>query len=70
VTFDDLPFDYLPQGGITAGLEKRAREDEEPEYPTVQQQARNNMLKFSHCVVITRVGGFYEVHAALIPFSK
>jgi hypothetical protein len=33
----------------------------EPAYPTVIQQALNNMRKFSHCVVITRVGSFYEV---------
>ena len=56
-----LRLDELPQGSITIGLEKRAKVDDEPEYPTVVQQARNNMLKFSHCVVLTRVGGFYEV---------
>ena len=56
-----LKLDELPQGSITVGLEKRTKVDDEPEYPTVVQQARNNMLKFSHCVVLTRVGGFYEV---------
>jgi hypothetical protein len=56
-----LKLDELPQGSITVGLEKRTKAEDEPEYPTVVQQARNNMLKFSHCVVLTRVGGFYEV---------
>jgi hypothetical protein len=50
----------LPQGA----LERTAlppQDDTEPEYPPLLQQVRNNMLKFSHCVLVTRVGGFYEV---------
>src|ERR1700722_3175949 len=35
--------------------------EETPQYPTVLQQALNNMRKFSHCVLITRVGSFCEV---------
>jgi len=31
-------------------------------YPTVIQQAANNMRKFEHCVVLTRVGNFYELY--------
>ena len=31
-------------------------------YPTVIQQARNNMQKFEHCVLLTRVGSFYELY--------
>lgn len=31
-------------------------------YPTVVQQARNNMRKFEHCVLLTRVGSFYELY--------
>jgi hypothetical protein len=42
-------------------LETPVTEDEEPTYPTVIQQALNNMRKFSHCVLLTRVGSFYEV---------
>jgi len=34
--------------------------DEEPEYPPLLQQVHNNMIKFSHCILLTRVGGFYE----------
>lgn len=35
--------------------------DYAPRYPTVVQGHRNNMQKFKNCVVLTRVGGFYEV---------
>lgn len=35
--------------------------DDAPRYPTVVQGHRNNMQKFKNCVVLTRVGGFYEV---------
>lgn len=37
-------------------------EDEGPSYPTVVSQARRNMNKFSNCVLLTRVGGFYELY--------
>ena len=30
-------------------------------YPTVVQQARNNMRQFDKCVLLTRIGNFYEV---------
>lgn len=33
-----------------------------PQYSTVIQQARDNMDKFVNCVVLTRVGGFYELY--------
>ncbi|CAK7271030.1 MutS protein 1 [Sporothrix epigloea] len=33
-----------------------------PAYPTVVMQARSNMHKFSNCVLLTRVGGFYELY--------
>ena len=36
--------------------------DEEPAYPTVVQQARRNMRRFDNCVLLTRVGGFYELY--------
>ncbi|CAI7578288.1 unnamed protein product [Penicillium pancosmium] len=36
--------------------------DEAPRYPTVVQGHRNNMQKFKNCVVLTRVGGFYELY--------
>jgi len=37
-------------------------EDEGPAYPTVVLQARRNMQKFDKCVLLTRVGGFYELY--------
>lgn len=33
-----------------------------PAYPTVVLQARRNMDKFDNCVLLTRVGGFYELY--------
>lgn len=55
-----VDLDDLPQGAIQ-GEYVPVQDDAEPEYPPLLQQVRNNMLKFSHCVVLTRVGGFYEV---------
>lgn len=39
-----------------------AGEEEGPAYPTVVLQARRNMQKFENCVLLTRVGGFYELY--------
>jgi hypothetical protein len=50
----------LPQGTIP--LEPRPLEDDGPSYPTVVMQARRNMDKFENCVLLTRVGGFYELY--------
>ena len=36
--------------------------EEEPSYPVVVLQARRNMQKFDNCVLLTRVGGFYELY--------
>ncbi|KAF2653337.1 hypothetical protein K491DRAFT_603101 [Lophiostoma macrostomum CBS 122681] len=58
-----MDLDDIPQGaiGITPDtLPPQA--DEEPEYPPLLQQVRITMLKFSHCIVVTRVGGFYELY--------
>lgn len=32
------------------------------DYPPVVQQVRNNMRRFPQCVLLTRVGGFYELY--------
>lgn len=48
----------LPQGALSLDL---LPSETEPAYPTVIQQARTHMNKFPHCVVLTRVGSFYEV---------
>jgi hypothetical protein len=57
-----LAVNDLPQGAIE-GTPLPPQDDTEPEYPPLLQQVRNNMLKFSHCVLVTRVGGFYEVRS-------
>ena len=60
VRFEDLPQGRLSRDEVIA--EDKEKEDEGPSYPTVIQQARNNMRKFENCVVLTRVGGFYELY--------
>lgn len=53
----------LPQGAIPLpDLPAEEGEDAAPVYPTVIQQARRNMHKFDNCVLLTRVGGFYELY--------
>lgn len=51
----------LPQGALKLEPYNDTAEDDTPQYPTVIQQHRNNMQKFRNCVLLTRVGGFYEV---------
>ncbi|KAF3904269.1 hypothetical protein AA313_de0205721 [Arthrobotrys entomopaga] len=43
------PLPELPRPGV-------------PQYPHVIAQARSHIDKFSECVVLTRVGGFYELY--------
>ena len=53
----------LPQGLLPA-LPPHERDDEPaPTYPPVIQQHLNHVKKFSDCVVLTRVGNFYEMYA-------
>ncbi|KAI9720423.1 MAG: hypothetical protein M1812_002929 [Candelaria pacifica] len=53
----------LPQGAIASQpIIPEERKDEPSVYPTVVQQAKNNMRKFDSCVLLTRVGGFYELY--------
>jgi hypothetical protein len=58
VNLEDI--DKLPQGLIS--LEPLPIEETEPALPTVLLQARNNIRKFENCVLLTRVGGFYELY--------
>ncbi|KAJ6103309.1 hypothetical protein N7486_005736 [Penicillium sp. IBT 16267x] len=51
----------LPQGVIKLDTYDDGVDDA-PRYPTVVQGHRNNMQKFKNCVVLTRVGGFYELY--------
>lgn len=58
----------LPQGLVQSPTLQEKRDGPEPEpepepsYPTVVLQARRNMQKFDNCVLLTRVGGFYELY--------
>ena len=54
-----VDLDDIPQGAIPGSPLPPI--NDEPEYPPLLQQVRNNMIKFNHCVLLTRVGGFYEV---------
>ncbi len=62
---EDLPQGVLRVEG-TAGAPETAgtAPSEAPSipYPTVVLQARRNMRKFANCVLLTRVGGFYELY--------
>jgi hypothetical protein len=55
-----VALDELPQGLIP--LEPLPIEAQVPAYPTVVLQALTNMRKFENCVLLTRVGGFYELY--------
>ena len=52
----------LPQGVIQTEPLPEQETKNEPAYPTVVLQARRNMDKFDNCVLLTRVGGFYELY--------
>ncbi|UNI14512.1 MutS protein 1 [Purpureocillium takamizusanense] len=52
----------LPQGAIRLETAQSHEDDHGPAYPTVVLQARRNMQKFANCVLLTRVGGFYELY--------
>ncbi|EEY18646.1 DNA mismatch repair protein mutS [Verticillium alfalfae VaMs.102] len=45
-----------------AAAEAAPDSDDGPAYPTVLLQARRNMQRFDNCVLLTRVGGFYELY--------
>ncbi|KAF1997593.1 DNA mismatch repair protein muts [Amniculicola lignicola CBS 123094] len=55
-----MDLDDIPQGAIQVIGESLPLQDDEEPYPPLLQQVRNTMLKFNHCVILTRVGGFYE----------
>ncbi|TQV97372.1 hypothetical protein V2A60_000011 [Cordyceps javanica] len=52
----------LPQGAVLADALPAEEESIVTSYPTVVQQARRSMDKFDNCVLLTRVGGFYELY--------
>ncbi|KAJ5936146.1 hypothetical protein N7454_005444, partial [Penicillium verhagenii] len=56
VKLQDLPQGVIKLDAYDDGV------DDAPRYPTVVQGHRNNMQKFKNCVILTRVGGFYELY--------
>ena len=52
----------LVQGLLPSTVTVEEAVDDSPSYPTVIKQARDNMRKFENCVLLTKVGGFYEMH--------
>lgn len=57
-----VPLKDLQHDGGEVRQPLQETQDDGPGYPAVVQQARNNMRKFENCVLLTRVGSFYEVH--------
>lgn len=52
----------LPQGPVQSDPVPAEEDKYVPAYPTVVLQARRSMDKFDNCVLLTRVGGFYELY--------
>lgn len=52
----------LPQGSLPPLPMKDIEEPPAKAYPAVLQQHLNNMRKFHDCVILTRVGDFYELY--------
>ncbi|PYH94796.1 hypothetical protein BO71DRAFT_398622 [Aspergillus ellipticus CBS 707.79] len=60
-TQSTLNWKDLPQGALK--LEPyHGGQDDASRYPAVVQGHWNNMQKFKNCVILTRVGGFYELY--------
>lgn len=53
----------LPQGALPSVALPALEDDASPAYPPVIQQHLNHVKQFSDCVVLTRVGNFYEMYA-------
>ncbi|EZG02968.1 hypothetical protein H106_06498 [Trichophyton rubrum CBS 735.88] len=51
----------LAQGPLESKKPLAPFTDDVPQYPAVVQGAKYNMQKFANCVLLTRVGNFYEV---------
>jgi DNA mismatch repair ATPase MutS len=63
-TKSTVKFQELPQGPLPAPLPalEDDLEDQVRAYPRVIQQHLNHVSKFSDCVVLTRIGNFYELY--------
>ena len=60
-TRSTIELQSLPQGLLVSPKTEHVVKKDPVQYPTVFQQVRNNMRKYDDCVVITRLGNFYEV---------
>ncbi|KAG9680628.1 muts domain V, partial [Aureobasidium melanogenum] len=64
-TKSTIKFQELPQGLLTPASLPAVEEhpdDQTPAYPRVIQQHLNHVSRFSDCVVLTRIGNFYELY--------
>ncbi|KAG9948969.1 muts domain V, partial [Aureobasidium melanogenum] len=64
-TKSTIKFQELPQGLLTPAALPAVEEhpdDQTPAYPRVIQQHLNHVTRFSDCVVLTRIGNFYELY--------
>lgn len=52
----------LPQGPLAAFSLPNVEDDSAPAFPPVIQQHLNHVRQFKDCVVLTRVGNFYELY--------
>lgn len=64
VKLEDLPQGALKLEPFDDGV------DDAPRYPAVVQGHRNNMQKFKNCIILTRVGSFYEVRYLLDLYDR
>ena len=60
----------LPQHVFDADQTALTTENDAQAYPIMIQQARNNMEKFEDCVLLTRVGSFYEARSTFFKFHN
>lgn len=63
-TKTSIPLNSLPQGALKPLPPIDVEDDTPPArlYPTVMQQHLNNVRQFKDCIVLTRVGDFYEMY--------
>ncbi|CAK4033641.1 related to mismatch repair ATPase (family) [Lecanosticta acicola] len=61
-TKSTLKLSKLPQGALPPLPQEDVVPPPEKTYPTVLQQHLNNTRKFKDCIVLTRVGDFYEMY--------
>lgn len=52
----------IPQGLLPAEPTQEVVVEDEPIYSITIQQHRNNMLKYPDCVILTKLGNFYEMY--------